>query len=105
MSVTKLSLAKRLVLLHLLGATDGNVVTVRGHRNIIMCKIADRPPWSHAVKARRTKTVRSLVIHHRSTSQSLDWMGQMRMLASLHLSIYSSCTALATTTQNKFLAS
>jgi hypothetical protein len=43
MSVTKLSLAKRLVLLHLLGATDGNVVTVRGHRNIIVCKIADQP--------------------------------------------------------------
>jgi hypothetical protein len=41
--VTKLSLAERLVLLHLLGATDGNVVAVRGHRNIIVCKIADRP--------------------------------------------------------------
>jgi hypothetical protein len=41
--VTKLSLAERLILLHLLGATDGNVVAVRGHRNIIMCKIADRP--------------------------------------------------------------
>jgi hypothetical protein len=42
-SVTKLSLAERLVLLHLLGAMDGNVVAVHGHRNIIMCKIADRP--------------------------------------------------------------
>jgi hypothetical protein len=42
-SVTKLSLAERLVLLHLLGAMDGNVVVVHGHRNIIMCKIADRP--------------------------------------------------------------
>jgi hypothetical protein len=32
-------------------------------------------------------------------------MGQMRMLASLHLSISSSCTALATTTHNnKYLA-
>jgi hypothetical protein len=41
MSVTKLSLAERLVLLHLLGATDGNVITVRGHMNAIMCKIAD----------------------------------------------------------------
>jgi hypothetical protein len=41
--VTKLSLAERLILLHLLGATDGNVVAVRGHRNIIVCKIADRP--------------------------------------------------------------
>jgi hypothetical protein len=43
-SVTKLLLAERLVLLHLLGATDGNVIAVRGHRNIIVCKIADRPP-------------------------------------------------------------
>jgi hypothetical protein len=31
-SVTKLSLVERLVLLHLLGATDGNVIAVRGHR-------------------------------------------------------------------------
>jgi hypothetical protein len=50
-SVTKLSMVERLILLHLLGATDGNVVTVRGHRNIIMCKIVDRPPglvrWRH----------------------------------------------------------
>jgi hypothetical protein len=44
MSVTKLSLAERLVLLHLLGATDGNVIAIRGHRNVIMCKIVDRPP-------------------------------------------------------------
>jgi hypothetical protein len=43
-SVTKLSLVERLILLHLLSATDGNVVTVRGHRNVITCKIADRPP-------------------------------------------------------------
>jgi hypothetical protein len=43
-SVTKLSLAERLVLLHLLSATDGNVIAVRGHRNIIVCKIADRSP-------------------------------------------------------------
>jgi hypothetical protein len=43
-SVTKLSMVERLILLHLLGATDGNVITVRGHRNVIVCKIADRPP-------------------------------------------------------------
>jgi hypothetical protein len=42
-SMTKLSLVERLILLHLLGATDGNVITIRGHRNIIVCKIADRP--------------------------------------------------------------
>jgi hypothetical protein len=46
MSVTKLSLAERLILFHLLGAMDGNVVTVRGHRNVIVCKIADRPSVS-----------------------------------------------------------
>jgi hypothetical protein len=43
-SVTNLSLAERLILLHLLGATNENVVTVGGHRNVIVCKIADRPP-------------------------------------------------------------
>jgi hypothetical protein len=102
-SVTKLSLEERLVLLHLLGATDKNVVTVRGHRNVIMCKVEDRPPppQSRAVKARRTKTVWSLVIHHRSVSQSLGWTGQTRTLASLHLSISSSYTTLATTKHNK----
>jgi hypothetical protein len=45
-SVTKLSMAERLVLLHLLGAMNGNVVAIYGHRNIIVCKIADRPPRS-----------------------------------------------------------
>jgi hypothetical protein len=45
-SVTKLSLVERLILLHLLGATDGKVVAIRGHRNIIVCKIADPPPPS-----------------------------------------------------------
>jgi hypothetical protein len=48
--------------------------------------------------------VQSLVIHHQSVSQSLSWTGQTRTLASLHLSISSSCTALATTTHNKYLA-
>jgi hypothetical protein len=43
-SVTNLSLAERLILLHLLIATNGNVVSVCSHRNVIMCKIADRPP-------------------------------------------------------------
>jgi hypothetical protein len=71
-SVTKLLLAERLILLHLLGAMDGNVVAIRGHRNVIVVKIADQPPWSRAVKARSMKTVRSFVIHHRSMSQSLS---------------------------------
>jgi hypothetical protein len=44
MSVTKLSLVERLVLLHLLGAMDGNVIVVHGHRNVIVCKKADRLP-------------------------------------------------------------
>jgi hypothetical protein len=35
-----------LVLLHLLGDMDGDVITVRGHRNVIVCRIADRPPVS-----------------------------------------------------------
>jgi hypothetical protein len=45
-SVTKLLMAERLILLHLLGAMEGNIVAIRGHRNIVMCKIADRPPPS-----------------------------------------------------------
>jgi hypothetical protein len=43
-SLTKLSLVKRLTVLHLLDATDGNAITVCGHRNVIMCKIVDRRP-------------------------------------------------------------
>jgi hypothetical protein len=39
-------LAERLALLHLLGTTDGNVIAVRGHRNVSVCKIADRPQVS-----------------------------------------------------------
>jgi hypothetical protein len=44
MSVTKLSLVDRLVVLHILGATDGNVIVIHDHRNVIVCKIADQPP-------------------------------------------------------------
>jgi hypothetical protein len=43
MSLTKLSMTERLILLHLLGVTDGNVVTICGHRNVIVYKIADQP--------------------------------------------------------------
>jgi hypothetical protein len=42
MSVSKLSMAEGLILLHLSGA-DGDVVTVHSLRNIIMCKITARP--------------------------------------------------------------
>jgi hypothetical protein len=38
-SMTKLSLVERLVLLHLLGATDGNVIAICSLRNVIVCKI------------------------------------------------------------------
>jgi hypothetical protein len=41
-SVAKPSLAERLILPYLIGALDGNVIAVRGHRNVIMCKIADQ---------------------------------------------------------------
>jgi hypothetical protein len=34
-------------------------------------------------------------------NQSLDWMGQIRALTSLHSTTSSSCTTLATTTYNK----
>jgi hypothetical protein len=37
-----LTLVERIILLHILGATDGNVIPVRGHGNIILCKIVDR---------------------------------------------------------------
>jgi hypothetical protein len=91
MSVTKLSLAERLILLHLLGAKDGNVVVVRSHKNVIMCKIMARPHGPPAAMAQMMKTTMSLAIRcHRSMSQSLDWMGWMRALASLHSTIYSS---------------
>jgi hypothetical protein len=41
MSVTKLSLVERLILLHLLSPMDRNVIAIRGHRYVIVCKIAD----------------------------------------------------------------
>jgi hypothetical protein len=40
-SVTKLLLMERLILLHLLSATDGNAIAIHGHRNVIVCKIVD----------------------------------------------------------------
>jgi hypothetical protein len=35
-----------LVLLHLRGGMDGDVVAICGHRDVIMCRIADQPPVS-----------------------------------------------------------
>jgi hypothetical protein len=43
-SLSKLSIEEGLILLHLCGGTDGDVVAVRGHRNIVVCWIADRTP-------------------------------------------------------------
>jgi hypothetical protein len=39
MSVSKLSMAEGLILVHVLSGADGDVIAVRGHRNIIVCKI------------------------------------------------------------------
>jgi hypothetical protein len=81
MSVTKLSLAQRLILLHLHSGMDGDVIVIHGHRNVIVCRIADRsppPPRSHAIMAQRMKTVQNLAIRcHRSVNQSLGYTGQM----------------------------
>jgi hypothetical protein len=33
-----------LILLHLCGGMNGDVVAVHGHRNVIMCRIVDQPP-------------------------------------------------------------
>jgi hypothetical protein len=38
-SVSKLSTAEGLVLLHLLSGADGDVIAIHSYRNIIMCKI------------------------------------------------------------------
>jgi hypothetical protein len=43
MSVSKLSMAEGLVLLHLLTSVDRNVFTIHSLRNIIVCKIIARP--------------------------------------------------------------
>jgi hypothetical protein len=42
-SVSKLSMVEGLILLHLLSGADGDVITVRSLRNVIVCKITARP--------------------------------------------------------------
>jgi hypothetical protein len=87
MSVSKLSTTEGLILLHLLSGADGDVITIRSLRNVIVCKIM---------------AVVRIVIHcNRSVNQSFGWMGQTRALASLHSSTSSLDTTLATTTHNK----
>jgi hypothetical protein len=39
-------MAEGLVLPYFRGGVDGDVIAVRGHRNVIVCRIADRPPVS-----------------------------------------------------------
>jgi hypothetical protein len=41
--VNKLSVAEGLILLHLLSGADGDVVTIRSFRNIVMCKKMAQP--------------------------------------------------------------
>jgi hypothetical protein len=43
MSVSKLLMMERLILLHLLSGADGDVVAIRSLRNVIMCKITVQP--------------------------------------------------------------
>jgi hypothetical protein len=40
-SVSKLSMVDGLILLHLHGDMDGDVIAIYGHRNVVMCRIAD----------------------------------------------------------------
>jgi hypothetical protein len=42
-SVSKLSMAEGLVLLHLPSGADGDVIAIRSLRNVIVCKITARP--------------------------------------------------------------
>jgi hypothetical protein len=43
MSVSELSTAEGLVLLHLLSGVDADVIVIRSCWNVIMCKITARP--------------------------------------------------------------
>jgi hypothetical protein len=38
-SVSRLSMAEGLILLHLLSGADGDVIAIRSLRNVIMCRI------------------------------------------------------------------
>jgi hypothetical protein len=42
-SMSKLSMAEGLVLVHLLTGADGDVIAIRSHMNAVVCKIAARP--------------------------------------------------------------
>jgi hypothetical protein len=43
MSVSRLSMAEGLILLHLLSGADGDIIAIRSLRNVIVCKITARP--------------------------------------------------------------
>jgi hypothetical protein len=83
MSVNKLLMVEGLLLLHLLSATDGNAIAVRGHRNIIVCRIADRPPdlmqWWH--EGWRPRRVLWSIVTRAWTRASVGWA---RWECSLH---------------------
>jgi hypothetical protein len=42
-SVSKLSIAEGLILIHLLSGADGDVIAIHSLRNVIVCKITARP--------------------------------------------------------------
>jgi hypothetical protein len=99
-SVTKPSLVERLILLQLLDATNGNVVVVHGHKNVIVCKIADWSPglmwWRHEGQ-RRCRVLWSITgVWARALT---GWARRERSLHTTYQS--SSYTTLATTTNNK----
>jgi hypothetical protein len=91
--------------------TSQNLDTLEGHDirlSVRIHKILVELPHSTELELRklhqtRTDSGRASVLE--LLRGHIDWIGQARTLASLHLSISSSCTALATTTHNnKYLA-
>jgi hypothetical protein len=51
-SVSKLSMAEVLILLHLCDGMDGDIIAIHGQRNVVVCRIADR---SRGLMRRSTK--------------------------------------------------
>jgi hypothetical protein len=74
MSVTKLSTVERLILLHLLGATDGNVIAIRGHRNVIVCKARGSKDPNSLVLGNHDEFhgVQEIFINYTSSGELLD---------------------------------
>jgi hypothetical protein len=74
MSVTKLSTVERLILLHLLGATDGNVIAIHGHRNVIVCKARGSKDPNSLVLGNHDEFhgVQEIFINYTSSGELLD---------------------------------